>query len=141
MSLIAGRLIHKGIKSRSWLSWQVPIITEGAHKNSRINKINKKEIIKYLKIGGVPIITGLWYNLNHRITTIGRGGSDKCNNVSKIFKAKKCVIYTDVDGVYTTDPNKIIKAKINIISYEEMLEMASLEQKYAASFCTRCKIK
>ncbi len=131
-SLIAGRLIHKGIKSRSWLSWQVPIVTEGVHKNSRINKINKKEIIKYLKIGGVPIITGFQgINLNHRITTIGRGGSDaSAIMLAKFFKAKKCVIYTDVDGVYTTDPNKIIKAKkINIISYEEMLEMASLGAK------------
>ena len=139
-SLIAGRLIHKGIKSRSWLSWQVPIVTEGAHKNSRINKINKKEIIKYLKIGGVPIITGFQgINLNHRITTIGRGGSDaSAIMIAKFFKAKKCVIYTDVDGVYTTDPNKIIKAK-KLIYFMEMLEMVAIAK--VMQFLTRCKIK
>ena len=131
-SLIAGRLIHMGIRSRSWLSWQVPIITEGMHKNSRINQINKKNILKYLKTGGVPIITGFQgINTSERITTIGRGGSDaSAIMLAKFFKAEKCVIYTDVEGVYTTDPNKIKKAKkIKIISYEEMLEMASLGAK------------
>ena len=131
-SLIAGRLIHKGIKSRSWLSWQIPILTVGFHKNSRINLINKKKILEYLKSGGVPIITGFQgINKNDRVTTIGRGGSDaSAIMLAKFFKAKKCVIYTDVEGVYTTDPNKLKKAKkIKIISYEEMLEMASLGAK------------
>jgi aspartate kinase len=131
-SLIAGRLIHKGYKSRSWLSWQIPIITVGAHKNSRINKINKNKIIKYLKEGGIPIITGFQgINNENRITTIGRGGSDaSAIMVAKFFKAKRCIIYTDVEGVYTTDPNKLKKAKkIKEISYEEMLEMASLGAK------------
>ncbi len=131
-SLIAGRLIHKGYKSRSWLSWQVPIITVGAHKNSRVDKINKNKIIKYLKEGGIPIITGFQgVNNENRITTIGRGGSDaSAISVAKFFKAKRCIIYTDVEGVYTTDPNKLKKAKkIKVISYEEMLEMASLGAK------------
>ncbi len=131
-SLIAGRLIHKGIKSRSWLSWQIPILTVGFHKNSRINLINKKKILEYLKSGGVPIITGFQgINKDDRVTTIGRGGSDaSAIMLAKFFKAKKCVIYTDVEGVYTTDPNKLKKAKkIKIISYEEMLEMASLGAK------------
>jgi len=131
-SLIAGRLIHKGLKSRSWLAWQIPIITRGLHKNSRITQINKNRIIKYLKEGGVPIITGFQgINREERITTIGRGGSDaSAIMVAKFFKAKKCVIYTDVEGVYTTDPNKLDKAKkIKVISYEEMLEMASLGAK------------
>ena len=131
-SLIAGRLIHKGYKSRSWLSWQVPIVTVGMHKNSRINKINKNKIIKYLKEGGIPIITGFQgINSENRITTIGRGGSDaSAIMVAKFFKAKRCIIYTDVEGVYTTDPNKLKKAKkIKEISYEEMLEMASLGAK------------
>ena len=76
-SLIAGRLIHKGYKSRSWLSWQVPIATLGDHKNSRINQINKNKITKYLKDGGIPIITGFQgVNNENIITTIGRGGSD-----------------------------------------------------------------
>ena len=76
-SLKAGRLIHKGYKSRSWLSWQVPIITIGPYKNSRINQINKNKIIKYLNEGGRPIITGFQgINDENRVTTIGRGGSD-----------------------------------------------------------------
>ena len=131
-SLIAGRLIHKGYKSRSWLSWQVPIITVGIHKNSRINIINKNKIVRYLKEGGIPIITGFQgINNENRITTIGRGGSDaSAIMLAKFFKAERCIIYTDVEGVYTTDPNKLKKAKkIKVISYEEMLEMASLGAK------------
>ena len=131
-SLIAGRLIHKGYKSRSWLAWQIPILTKGIHKNSRIFQVNKKKIIKYLKEGGIPIITGFQgINENQRVTTIGRGGSDATAIVlAKFFKANRCVIYTDVEGVYTTDPNKLNKAKkIKVISYEEMLEMASLGAK------------
>ena len=131
-SLIAGRLIHKGYKSRSWLSWQVPILTVGTHKNSRINQINKNKILKYLKEGGTPIITGFQgVNNDNRITTIGRGGSDaSAIMIAKFFKAERCIIYTDVEGVYTTDPNKLKKAKkIRVISYEEMLEMASLGAK------------
>jgi len=131
-SLIAGRLIHNGYKSRSWLSWQIPIITFGKHKNSRINQINKNKIIKYLKEGGIPIITGFQgVNNEGRITTIGRGGSDASAIMfAKFFKAERCIIYTDVEGVYTTDPNKLKKAKkIKEISYEEMLEMASLGAK------------
>ena len=131
-SLIAGRLIHKGFKSRSWLSWQIPIITTGMYKNSRINQINKNKIMRYLKEGGIPIITGFQgVNSENRLTTIGRGGSDaSAIMVAKFFKAKRCIIYTDVEGIYTTDPNKLKRAKkIKVISYEEMLEMASLGAK------------
>ena len=131
-SLIAGSLNHNGYKARSWLSWQVPIMTVGGHMNSRINQINKNKIIKYLKEGGIPIITGFQgVNNENRITTIGRGGSDASAIMfAKFFKAEKCIIYTDVEGIYTTDPNKLKKAKkIKIISYEEMLEMASLGAK------------
>ena len=131
-SLIAGRLNHKGFKSRSWLGWQIPIYTNGPHKNSRIDNINKNKIIKFLKEGGIPIISGFQgVNRDERITTIGRGGSDaSAIMLAKFFRAQKCIIYTDVEGVYTTDPNKLKKAKkIKIISYEEMLEMASLGAK------------
>tara|TARA_B100000900_G_scaffold157206_2_gene133630 strand:- start:2695 stop:3921 length:1227 start_codon:yes stop_codon:yes gene_type:complete len=131
-SLIAGRLIYKGYEARSWLSWQVPIFTKGPHKNSRINQINKSKILKYLKKGGIPIITGFQgVNNENRVTTIGRGGSDaSAIMIAKFFKAQRCIIYTDVEGVYTTDPNRLKKAKkIKIISYEEMLEMASLGAK------------
>jgi len=131
-SLIAGRLIHKGLKSRSWLAWQIPILTKGIHKNSRINSIYKNKILNYLKSNGIPIITGFQgINKEERVTTIGRGGSDaSAIMLAKFFKAKRCIIYTDVEGVYTTDPNKLKKAKkIKVISYEEMLEMASLGAK------------
>ena len=131
-SLIAARLNHIGLKSRSWLSWQVPIITRGQHKNAKIVSIYKNRIIKYLKEGGIPIITGFQgVDLNNRVTTIGRGGSDSSAiMLAKFFRALKCIIYTDVEGVYTTDPNKLKNAKkIKVISYEEMLEMASLGAK------------
>ena len=88
--------------------------------------------MKYLKEGGIPIITGFQgINKDQRITTIGRGGSDaSAIMLSKFFNAERCIIYTDVEGVYTTDPNKLKKAKkIKVISYEEMLEMASLGAK------------
>ena len=131
-ALIAGRLSHMGHKSESWMSWQIPILAEGKHAYSRITNINKKKIINYIKAGGIPIITGFQgINNNNRITTLGRGGSDASAIMcAKFFNAKKCIIYTDVEGVYTTDPNILKKAKkIKIISYEEMLEMASLGAK------------
>ena len=131
-ALIAGRLIHKGFNSRSWMGWQIPIITDDKHKYSKIDKVNKQKIIKYLKSGGIPIVTGFQgINRENRITTIGRGGSDASAIVlAKFFKAERCIIYTDVEGVYTTDPKKLKNAKkIEVISYEEMLEMASLGAK------------
>jgi len=131
-ALIAGRLIHKGYNSRSWMGWQVPIFTDNEHKYSKINKIYKKKLLKYLMLGGIPIVAGFQgINVQGRVTTIGRGGSDSSAIMfAKFFNAKKCIIYTDVEGVYTTDPNRLKKAKkIKIISYEEMLEMASLGAK------------
>ena len=131
-SLIAGKLIDKGYESRSWMAWQIPILTIGKHKFSRIIQIHKSRILKYLKIGGTPIIAGFQgINSKNRITTIGRGGTDaSAIMLAKFFKAEKCIIFTDVEGVYTTDPNKLKSAKkIKIISYEEMLEMASLGAK------------
>jgi Aspartokinases len=108
-SLIAGNLIEKGFKSRSWLAWQVPIIAEGKHKYSRISEINKKKILKFLNSGGIPVVAGFQgINFQNRIVTIGRGGTDASAIMfAKFFNAKKCVIYTDVEGVYTTDPNKL----------------------------------
>ena len=131
-SLIAGRLNDKGYLSRSWAGWQVPIFTIGDYSHSRIVNINKKNILNFLRKGGIPIISGFQgINSKNRITTIGRGGSDaSAIMVAKFFKAQKCIIYTDVDGIYTTDPNVAPKAKkIKKISYEEMLEMASLGAK------------
>ena len=128
-ALIAGRLRHLGYKSQSWMSWQIPIISEGSYGSSRISRINKNKIIKFINSGGIPVITGFQgINNNNRITTLGRGGSDASAIMcAKFFKAQKCIIYTDVEGVYTTDPNILKRAKkIKVISYEEMLEMASL---------------
>ena len=131
-ALIAGRLIHLGYKARSWMSWQIPIITDGPHGTSRISKINKKKILNFINTGGIPIISGFQgVNLDNRITTLGRGGTDATAiMLAKFFNANECNIYTDVDGVYTTDPRNHSKAKkINKISYDEMLEMASLGAK------------
>ena len=131
-SLIAGRLNHLGFRSRSWMSWQIPIITDGPHGASRIYKIDKKKILRFINLGGIPIVTGFQgINPFNRITTLGRGGSDaSAIMLAKFFNAAECIIYTDVDGVYTTDPRNYSKAKkINKISYNDMLEMASLGAK------------
>ena len=131
-ALIAGRLNHIGIKSRSWQSWQIPILTEGPHTGARISNIKVNELKNFLKIGGVPIITGFQgINKNFRLTTIGRSGSDATAIIlAKFIKADECIIYTDVDGIYTTDPKDYQKAKkINKIYYDEILEMASLGSK------------
>ena len=131
-ALIAGRLKHLGFKARSWMSWQVPILTEGSYGSSRINKINKNKIFNFIKSGGIPVITGFQgVNLENRVTTLGRGGTDaSAIMLAKFFNAEACVIYTDVDGVYTTDPRNHAKAKkLDKISYDEMLQMASLGAK------------
>ncbi len=131
-ALIAGKLNELGHKSRSWLGWQLPIITRGNYNSSRIIKIQKTKIINYLKKGGVPIVAGFQgVNSDFRITTLERGGSDTSAILcAKFFNAEKCIIYTDVEGVFTTDPNLTKAAKkIDKISYEEMLEMASLGAK------------
>ena len=131
-ALIAGKLCDLGFNSRSWMSWQIPIITSGNYSSARIVKIGTERIRKYLKKGGTPIITGFQgLNNENRITTFERGGSDaSAVMLAKFFKAKRCIIYTDVEGVYTTDPNLTKKAKkIKVLSYEEMLEMSSLGAK------------
>ena len=131
-ALIAGRLNDIGIKSRSWQSWQIPIITDGPYSSARITKVKVTELNNYLKSGGIPIITGFQgINNKFRLTTIGRSGSDaSAIMIAKFIKADECVIYTDVDGVYTTDPRQYKNAKkIKKIFYDEMLEMASLGSK------------
>ncbi|MSP10515.1 MAG: aspartate kinase [Pelagibacteraceae bacterium] len=131
-ALLAGRLVHIGYNARSWLSWQLPIITEGPHSGARINRVVVKDLSKYLKSGGIPVITGFQgINEKMRITTIGRSGSDATAiMLAKFIKADECIIYTDVDGVYTTDPRQYNQAKkIKKIFYDEMLEMASLGSK------------
>ena len=135
-ALMAGALNELGIKSKSWLNWQIPILTEGDQNNSRIINMNVKKINEYLKEKGVAIIPGFQgISKVGDITTIGRGGSDATAvAVAKIFDADSCEIYTDVDGVFSTDPNKIpVAKKIDKISYEEMLELSSLGAKVMQS--------
>ena len=128
-ALMAGALNELGVKSKSWMNWQIPILTTGDHTNSRIININVENINTYLSEGGVAIIPGFQgISSSGDITTIGRGGSDaSAVAIAKIFNTDSCEIYTDVDGVYSTDPNKVpVAKKIDNISYEEMLELASL---------------
>ena len=131
-ALIAGRLKHDGFKSRSWSSWQLPILTSGPHSSARISSVSTKGLTNYIRDGGIPVVTGFQgINDDFRITTIGRSGSDATAiMLAKFIKADECIIYTDVDGVYTTDPRQYKKAKkIKRIFYDEMLEMASLGSK------------
>ena len=131
-SLLAGAIIELGLKARSWMGWQIPILTEGDHASSRILEVKTNEVINFLSEGGIPVIAGFQgITEENRISTIGRGGSDtSALMIAKFFKTDSCEIYTDVEGIYTTDPFINSKAKkIEKISYEEMLEMSSLGAK------------
>ena len=135
-ALIAGRLIHLGLNARSFMGWQIPILTNENYSNSKIINIKNKELLNLLKNNVIPVIAGFQgMNLKKRITTLGRGASDyTAIMLAKHLKAKKCIIYTDVKGVMTTDPKIYKKAKkIKTISYEEMLEMSSLGSKVMQS--------
>ena len=131
-SLLSGALIDLGVKARSWLGWQIPIVTNDNYTSSQIVKIKTNEILNFISKKGVAVITGFQgISKEIRITTLGRGGSDlSAVAIAKFFQADSCEIYTDVEGVLTTDPAINEKAKkIDKISYEEMLEMASLGAK------------
>ena len=135
-ALLAGALNNLGVKAKSYMSWQVPILTDGDHNNSRIINMNVEKINKFISNKGIAIIPGFQgISKKGEITTIGRGGSDATAvAIAKIFQTDHCEIYTDVDGVFSTDPKKFSKAKkINKISYEEMLEMSSLGAKVMQS--------
>jgi len=121
-----------GIPSRSWLGWQVPIRTDDTFAKARIQEIDGTELLHRMAQGEVPVIPGFQgVAPNGRITTLGRGGSDTTAvALAAALKADRCDIYTDVDGVYTTDPRIVSTArKLPRLSYEEMLEMASLGAK------------
>jgi len=131
-SLLSGALIDLGVKARSWLGWQIPIVTNDNYTSSQIMKIKTDEILNFISKKGVAVIAGFQgISKESRITTLGRGGSDlSAVAIAKFFQTDSCEIYTDVDGVLTTDPSINEKAKkIDKISYEEMLEMASLGAK------------
>ncbi len=135
-ALLSGALTEIEVKAKSWLNWQIPIVTEGEHTNSRIINMNVEKINKYLDDNGVAILPGFQgISKNGEITTIGRGGSDaSAVAIAKMFQADCCEIYTDVDGVFSTDPNKIpVAKKIEKISYDEMLELSSLGAKVIQS--------
>tara|TARA_B110000879_G_scaffold98918_1_gene134413 strand:+ start:73 stop:1293 length:1221 start_codon:yes stop_codon:yes gene_type:complete len=127
-ALLSIALQSLGIKSRSWLGWQIPIITNDVHGNARIKEIKKENILKSLDSGFVTIVSGFQgISSKNRITTLGRGGSDtSAVALAAAFSADRCDIYTDVDGIYTTDPRIVKNAKkLDYITYEEMLELAS----------------
>ena len=132
IGLLAIILQKMGIKAHSLLGWQVPIITDKSHKNARIQKIDGQYIIKKMQKKEVAVIAGFQgLAPDNTITTLGRGGSDtSAVAIAAAIKADRCDIYTDVDGVYTTDPRIEKKARAMAkISYEEMLEMSSLGAK------------
>jgi len=130
--LLAITLQDIGVNARSWLGWQIPITTNNAHGAARIEAIDGHEIIKRFSLPQVAVIAGFQgLAPDHRISTLGRGGSDtSAVAVAAAIAADRCDIYTDVDGVYTTDPRIEPKARrLAKVSFEEMLEMASLGAK------------
>lgn len=130
--LMALRLQEMGVSARSWLGWQIPIHTNEVHGKARILDIETDKMIARFKEGQVAVVAGFQgVSPQNRITTLGRGGSDtSAVALAAALNADRCDIYTDVDGVYTTDPRIVSKArKIEKISHEEMLEMASLGAK------------
>jgi len=130
--LLAIALQNIGINARSWLGWQIPVRTSSMHASARIEAIDNAQLDERLGRGEVAVVAGFQgIGPDHRVTTIGRGGGDtSAVAVAAALKADRCDIYTDVDGVYTTDPRIVSKARrLEKIAYEEMLEMASLGAK------------
>ncbi|WP_419956659.1 aspartate kinase [Novosphingobium rhizovicinum] len=130
--LLALTLQAMGCKARSWLGWQVPIRTDDAHAKARIEDIDSEALIASMAQGDIAVIPGFQgVSPEGRVTTLGRGGSDtSAVAVAAAVNADRCDIYTDVDGVYTTDPRIVAKArKLPLVTYEEMLELASVGSK------------
>ena len=130
--LLAMTLQALGCKARSWLGWQLPIHTDDAHAKARIGTIEADALVASMARGEIAVIPGFQgLTDDNRITTLGRGGSDtSAVAVAAAIKADRCDIYTDVDGVYTTDPRIVARArKLKAITYEEMLELASVGAK------------
>jgi aspartate kinase len=121
-----------GVEARSWQGWQVAVETDGQHSKARIQNIEAEELLSRMAQGQVPVMAGFQgIGPDNRITTLGRGGSDtSAVALAAALKADRCDIYTDVDGIYTTDPRIVPGArKLNKITYEEMLELASVGAK------------
>ncbi len=130
--LTAIALQEMGVDARSWQGWQIPLHTDGAHGKARIDRIVGGELIRRMRMPQVPVIAGFQgIGPDNRVTTLGRGGSDtSAVALAAALQADRCDIYTDVDGIYTTDPRIVPKArKLDKIAYEEMLELASVGAK------------
>ncbi len=130
--LVAIALQELGVEARSWQGWQVSVQTDDAHGKARIMGIDGTDLIARMQAGQVAVVAGFQgIGPDKRITTLGRGGSDtSAVALAAALKADRCDIYTDVDGIYTTDPRIVAKArKLEKISYEEMLELASVGAK------------
>jgi|TARA_R110001599_G_scaffold63078_4_gene175726 aspartate kinase len=130
--LLAIALQSLGAKARSWLGWQMPIRTVEAHSKARIDSIDGEALTAAMQSGEIAIIPGFQgLSEDGRVTTLGRGGSDtSAVAIAAAVKADRCDIYTDVDGVYTTDPRIVTRArKLNKVTFEEMLELASVGAK------------
>jgi aspartate kinase len=130
--LLALALHELGIQARSWMGWQIPLETDGVHGKARIQRIDTDEMGGRMEKGQVAVVAGFQgLGPDRRVTTLGRGGSDtSAVALAAALNADRCDIYTDVDGVYTCDPRIVAKArKLAKITYEEMLEMASLGAK------------
>jgi aspartate kinase len=130
--LLAIALQSMGVDARSWQGWQIPIKTDSAHAAARIVDIDGAELIRRFEMGQVAVVAGFQgIGPDNRLATLGRGGSDtSAVAIAAAVKADRCDIYTDVDGVYTTDPRVVPKARrMKKIAFEEMLEMASLGAK------------
>lgn len=126
--LMALALQKRGLNSRSWTGWQVPVVCDDQHGRARITSVQPENLNATLKGGIVPVIAGFQgISEQGRVTTLGRGGSDTTAvALAAALKADRCDIYTDVNGVYTTDPRMVPQArKLAVVSYEEMLEMAA----------------
>jgi aspartate kinase len=131
--LLALVLKDMGLSARSWQGWQIPLLTDGAHGSARIKKIGGSQLVDDLRRGEIAVVAGFQglHAQTNRVTTLGRGGSDtSAVALAAAIGADRCDIYTDVDGVYTTDPRIVPKARrLDKVSFEEMLEMASLGAK------------
>ncbi|WP_158742552.1 aspartate kinase [Acidisphaera sp. L21] len=127
--LTAIALQEIGVDARSWAGWQIPLFTDGAHGKARIDRIAGETLLARMAAGQVPVVAGFQgIGPDNRVTTLGRGGSDtSAVALAAALRADRCDIYTDVDGIYTTDPRIVARArKLDKIAYEEMLELASV---------------
>ena len=148
VGLLAIALQAIGVKAKSYTGWQVPVKTDSAYSKARIESIDDARIRKDLESGYVVVVTGFQgIDSDHNITTLGRGGSDtSAVAIAAALNAQECLIYTDVDGVYTTDPRIVPEAKrLEKVTFEEMLEMASLGSKVlqirSVEFAGKYKVK